>query len=328
MMKRWKYKGAVCVLLAAVLTGCGDGSDMQEVVVDSLEPVDLTVSAEPEETQEPETAETVEVTLEYRTGMLTAEQEIAVLEAMTTLRQNMEVSEYVGEGIHMVSSEEWMETMQQGLYEGSRNYCLQRGEEVLLSVQVGVDIKGTPYANVFYQGTEENVMLLKQAGGVTWLLQTNVADGKYDGAFEIWEFDSGTGHIVSERGTYARGIIVGEYTKSEYTGAPGEAFDMWTNRDNFEYETTTTMYNANGEPEATPTPEPTATPKPAPKTTPKPTQKPAQTPAPTPEPAPEQPDNNNNNNPPPQNPEPQPTPEPAPEPSTGETDIDWSEDIL
>ena len=159
-----------------------------------------------------------------------------------------------------------------------------------------------------------------------WLLQTSVSGGVYNGAFEKWQINGGSGSILKETGTYANGTIVGEYTKAERTGNPGEAFDLWTNRDNFEYNTTKETYNEEGEIAATPTPVPTATPKPTKKPvqttapTPVPTAKPTPepepdpTPAPTPEPTPA--------------PTPEPTPEPTPVPSEGDTDINWSPDLM
>lgn len=88
---------------------------------------------------------------------------------------------------------------------------------------------------------------------------------------------------------------------------------------------------------AEPTPEPTPTPAPTPKpvvskpaATPKPTPAPTPTPTPTPEPEPEEDDEDEDDwQPAPEpEPEPEPAPEPAPEPEGGDTDIEWSDDIL
>ncbi len=335
MIKRWKYTIGACILPLAILAGCGDGTEMggepSESVIAPVEPVDVSELMEPTPTPEPEAEpepEPVETeALQYQSGQLTAEEEAAMLEVMTTLRQNLEIPEYVGEGIHMISGEEWLETMCQGIYEGSRSYSLQKGGDTLLVLQLGLDIEGKPYANVFYPGAEGSVLVLKQTGSTTWLLQASVENGKYEGAFETWLFDSESGHIQWEQGTYSAGVIVGEYKKSEYTGGSGAASDMWTNRENFDYKTTTVTYDENGAIAPTATPTPTATPKP-PTQTPKPTPQP--TPQPTPEPTPE---------PPAQNPQPpaqtpQPTPEPTPEPPEdtptpgGDTDIGWSPDLM
>ena len=334
MMKKWRYTIAAGILPLALLVGCGDGTGMGiggvsgQSIIDEVEPVDVTEitespSPEPEETPEPETA------VLYHAGALTPEEENSVLEIMKTLLQNLELPEYIGEGIHTISAEGWLETMSQGIYEGSRSYSLQKGTDVLLTLQIGYDIEGKPYANVFYPGGDGSVLVLKQAGKVTWLLQTGVANGKYEGGFEIWQFDGESGRIVHEQGTYAAGIIVGEYSKSEYTGGAGEAFDMWTNRENFEYKTTTTTFDENGEPLPSATPVPTQKPvtttqKPPAQTAP-PTQAPTAEPTPEPEPNPPAPPSTPAPTP---EPTPEPSPEPTPEPTGGDTDIDWSPDLM
>ena len=156
MKKRWIYNTAAGVLLAVMLTGCGDGTDMEALSnsADNLDTMAVSVQSEAPEGTEPEVTEppaSDEIRLQYRTGFLTAEEEGAVLEAMKTLYQNLELPEYVGEAIHAVSSEEWFEILAKGLYEGARTYILEKGEAVLLSVQVGHDIEEKPYVNIYFQ---------------------------------------------------------------------------------------------------------------------------------------------------------------------------------
>ncbi|MGN0168561.1 MAG: hypothetical protein ACI4AB_10990 [Acetatifactor sp.] len=271
------------VMLAATLTGCGDGSEevssqtsdtfgMPEAVHMETTPV----LAQPEQSAN-------EMKLLYNTGKLTEEEEAAVQDAMESLYRNLDVEEYLGESIHMVSSEEWFETMSPRLYEGCRSYTLQQGEEILLSVQVGYDISGKPYSNVCYQADENSVSLLKQADSKVSLMQTGISDGEYDGEFVTWQIDGEQGEIKKEQGTYSQGVLVGEYIVSVYQGAAGDVFDLWTNRENMVYETKTMTYDDKGQLIAEPTPEPTAAPTKAPAATQKPavTPKPVQTPAPT-----------------------------------------------
>ena len=236
MVRKWIYRAAVCILPLAMLAACGDGSEaaMDEKTLNTLEMVAMDDDTSPEEGPGEELAD--EISLQYLTGDLTPEGQAQVLEAMTDLQRNLEIPEYLGEGIHLVSDAAWLETMSRELYEGSRNYVLQRGGEMLLSVQVGLDMEGKVSVNVFYPGQEGKVLVLKHEDGAIWMLQTGLADGKYDGAFEIWQMNGTTGHIRREQGSYAAGTVVGEYTKSEYAGAPGDVFDMWTNRENFVYE--------------------------------------------------------------------------------------------
>lgn len=374
MTKRWRYC-VVTAVLAAVLTGCGDGTEGDsfmkslDEVVDPVILTDESGSEEGENTPVPDATEDpgAKAGLQSSAGDLAPEVEAAVLESLKNLLQNMELSDYIGEAIHLVSSEEWFETVAAGLYEGCRSYTIGGAGEASLSVQVGYDVEEKPYINAWYQ-KDGQIILLKEAGGVVRLLQTSLSGGVYNGTFEKWRIDGPAGHILKETGTYVNGVVVGEYTKSEYKGGAGEAFDLWTNRENFEYENTSVTYNEKGEIAATP--EPQATAQPTAKPTTKPTSKPTAQPTPeppqntpeppqdTPEPpqdTPEPPQDTpeppeptleppqNTPEPPQSTPEPpqptpeppqatpeppQPTPEPPSGPSEGDTDQDWSPDIM
>ena len=254
-------------------------------------------------------------------------------QAVEELYQNMELEEYLGEGIHMVSNESWYETMAADLVEGARTYLLQKGDEILFTVQVGVTISRERYSNAYYC-KEDNMVLLKQEGSLVQVTMAQLKDNLYDGSFEQVTIDSETGAIRIEHGTCAQGLRVGEYSVMVKPGTgAGDPYDLWSMRENFSYETTVTEYDAQGneiQPEPTPTPEPTATPKPTkkPTATPKPTPTPEPTPEPTPQPTP-QPPVIQNPQPPASTPEPtpQPTPTPSSGPSSGDVDIEWSPDI-
>lgn len=284
-------------LLTGLLTGCGDGSEeaLNESsgahgMPEAVQMEGVAATAEPEQEQE-----TTELKAVYSTGELTEEEEAEVLESMKTLQQNLQLEEYLGEAIHMVSGAEWFETMTPGLYEGCRSYTLQQGGKVLLSVQVGYDIAGDTFSNVFFPAEDGSVIVLKQQGSKVSLMQAGVSEGKYDGAFVTWQIDGAAGEIRKEEGTYSKGVLVGEYTESVYQGAAGDNFDLWTNRENMAYETSTITYDEQGEPVATATPVPTAAPTKKPSATPKPAVNPTPVPtaAPT-QPPVQQPDNNDN----------------------------------
>lgn len=289
----------LAVTVGAVFTGCGDGSgEIGLFVNEVMERSPVSVEAQPVTVTPDATAPAAEqgIRILYNTGELTEEEERTALEAMQLMYQNLELEEYRGEGISNISSEKWMEVFGVRLVEGSRTYYLQEGGEILLSVQVGYDINGKAVSNVFYQAADQNVVLLKQAGSVTQLVTASTAEGHYDGAYDLWQFDSETGSIRHEERTYAAGVIVGEYTVSEREGtAAGSAYDLWNNRAGMTYEVTVLKYNHQGElisetaqtPAPTPTSTPAATSKP--ETTPRPvvTPKPVATPRPTPAPTPE-----------------------------------------
>lgn len=313
----WIY-AILAGIVMTVMASCGDeAADVNnQDTPTTQEPADV---SEPPVTESPETPAEMEPQLVYSTGLFSDEEEAIIMDNMLTMYQNLELSDYIGEGISMVSSPEWFDSMAVRLYEGGRSFVLQKGDKILLTVQVGYDTSGKPYTNVFLPGSDNETIVLRQEDNLTMLLQTKITEkGLYEGAFERWMIDSENGTIRLEEGTYASGIIVGDYSVSVCSAAPGAAFDLWTHRADFTYETTTVEYDQDGELVATPTPEPTPTPtkKPA---TPKPA-----TPAPTqePTPAPAAPSN--------PEPAPEPVPEPAPEPTPapGDVDVGWSDDLM
>lgn len=329
-MKKKIFSVITGIMMIAVLAGCGDGSDSLEGTPESqspiVDPVEIPEDLQPDASEEisgtaPEAGGIGEgITVSYVTGQLTPEEEEKTLEAMKLLHQNLELEEYVGEGIHLASSDEWFQDMAPHLYEGCRSYSLEEDGRLLLSVQVGYDIAGEPYVNICYQKDTGEILLLKQAEGVTWLMQTSVSEGEYQGSFDMWQIDTAAGEIQREQGTFSQGKRVGECTLSVYDNAQGEAFELWTNRENFAYESTTVTYDQEGEIIPTPTPVPTPTPKPVTKPAATPTPAPTPTPEPTPNPG-----QNNNSAP---EPTPAPTPEPTPAPSEGDNDVEWSDDVL
>lgn len=197
---------------AFAFTGCGDGSGEIGLILDSADAKQpVTVTAEPVNAVPEQTENTQGIQLLYHTGELTEEEEAAVTEMMQTMRQNLELEEYMGEGIHMVSSQEWMDAFAVRLVEGSRTYYLQENGKVLLAVQVGYDIDRKIESTVSYQEGEGAIVLLKQEGSTTQLISASAVDGAYDGAFELWQFDSRSGEIRHEQGNYSSGVIVGVY---------------------------------------------------------------------------------------------------------------------
>ncbi len=373
MKKRLIYCAVTGILTAVLFTGCGDGSETGEGLLDALEPIALTATpdpesaqatGEPDKTSEPGTGESGS----QSSGLEDLGPEVAatVLESLNNLKQNMELPEYLGEAIHLVSSEEWFASVAVELRDGSRSYLIGGAGGPSLSVQVGYDTEDKPYVNASYQ-TEGQILLLTYAKEAARVLQTGVSGGAYNGAFEEWQINGGTGYMLKETGTYVNGILVGQCTKAEYTGGPGDVFDLWTNRENFEYKITELNYNEQGQVEPVPSATPAVTQKPAvtdrpvrttapsaaptvkpqrptqappqptqepPQSTPEPPQPTLTPPEPTqapPEPTQAPPEPTQAPPEPTQAPpEPPQPPQPTPEPPSegGDTDIEWSPDMM
>lgn len=342
---------AALLMSGMILTGCGDGSNEVAIggssvngnAINSNEQTDAEDAGEMGEvSQETVTGDAPSAAapgpepegkrLTY-TGILTEEEESAALDMLTVLHQNMELPEYYGEGIHMVSNDTWYETLGVSMPEGCRTYELREDGETLVTVQIGTDISGKIFTIVSLRG-ESELVVLKQEERTVQLTLAGIRENAYDGAYEMWQIDGETGNIRQEKGTYTEGILTGEYLVAVKEGdGEGDPYDIWSMREEFEYETTVKEYDQEGN-EVTPTPEPTATPAPTkkPTTTKKPTATPTPTPEPTPTPAP----------PPPPAATPEPTPEPTPtpaptptpeptppaQPDNGDVDVGWTDDFL
>lgn len=353
MKKKW-ISGwiAVILMISMILTGCGDGSN-EAVIGDNSVSGNAVSSNEQDDTEE--TGEISEETITENapyaaapasepegkrlshTGVLTEEEESAALDMLAVLYQNMELPEYYGEGIHMVSDDTWYETLAAGMPEGCRTYELRENGETLVTVQIGIDISGRIFTVISLR-EESDLVVLKREESIVQLTLAGVRDNVYDGAYEMWQIDGGTGEIRQEKGTYAQGILTGEYLVAVRKGTgEGDPYDLWSMRENFEYENTVKNYDEEGN-EIEPTPEPTASPTPTkqPTATKKPTatKAPTPTPEPTPVPTPEPPPAPTPEPTPEPTPAPTPTPTPTPEPTppaapdSGDNDMDWTEDLL
>lgn len=176
-----------------------------------------------------------------------SEEDAGAAEEAELLLQNLELPEYFGEAIHMLESKSWMDAMMPKLYEGKRSYFLGRDGQAVLSIQVGYDNTGEAFSHVWYLGTDGQVTYLHKVGSITEVLTTSLAEGVYDGAFDLWTLDGGTGNVYREQGTFAKGIFTGAYTMSVYNGTgAGSAFDLWNNRETFAYTTYTGNFDAEG----------------------------------------------------------------------------------
>lgn len=165
------------------------------------------------------------------------EEDAEIAEAVQTMLQNLELSEYLGEAIHMIGSREWLETMMPRLSKGQRNYFLAENGAVTLSVQAGYDEMGIPFSNVWRKGAEGQVTLLQRYGSTVQLMNTALSEaGAYEGAFEAWRIDRADSSIYHEQGTFSGGAYTGDYTVELHRGTEaGDFFDLFSNREGMSY---------------------------------------------------------------------------------------------
>lgn len=184
-----------------------------------------------------ETLQAISVNLEEEDGN--------VKEQTSLMLQNLELEEYLGESINLISTDEWFDTMMPKLYEGSRSYFLQRNGETVLLVQAGYDQTGEPFSDVWYLG--DTVKVLRHSNNAVQLLISGMEDGVYQGAFESWLCDGNTGDIYHETGTFANGVLTGDYTMAIHDGSEAsEVFSLWSNKEGMEYTTYTGNFDEQG----------------------------------------------------------------------------------
>ena len=164
------------------------------------------------------------------------EEEEAVRSEAQLMQQNLELEEYLDESVSLISSGQWMETMMPKLSEGARNYFLQSEGNTVLTLQAGYDRQGVPFSKVWYFGTDGKVTLLQRKGNTVQMLNTQMTESGYNGAFEAWACEGDTGNVLYEQGTFVNGLYAGDYTAKLHTGTEGsDVFSLWSNRQGMEY---------------------------------------------------------------------------------------------
>ena len=274
-MKRKKLLAMITVAaLAAGLAACGREKEPEQETpsqearetLQPSQPPEATPESTPESTPQATAvpAQTGQIVLLCQETALTGEQEKEIKETLTTLYQNLELTEYLGEAIHMVAAAEWLETMGGEPGFGTRTYTMQKDGLPFLTVKLEEDKTASEVSSdITFLSPSGGLTELKQQGTVTWLLQAASLEGAPEGEGESWEIDSARGSIIRRQGTYSKGVPTGEFTVWIYNGRPGDAYDLWTNREGFTYQASKAVYDANGNeiPAATATPAP-ATPVP------------------------------------------------------------------
>lgn len=173
------------------------------------------------------------------------EEDGVIQEQANLMLQNLELVDYLGESVNLISTNEWMDTMMPKLYEGTRSYFLQKGGQTVLFIQVGYSQVGEPIAKVWYLG--EQVRVLRREGSTVQLLETGMADGNYQGAFTSWTLEGSTGNIYQETGTFGNGVLTGDYTIAIHEGTEGsDIFSLWNNKEGMKYTTYDGHFNEQG----------------------------------------------------------------------------------
>ncbi len=146
------------------------------------------------------------------------EESSSVQAAAQRLRQYLAAEEYLPEAVALVIAPEWLPTMMPKLSEGRRVYYLQEnGWELVFEVGYDAQNDGLPYTRAWHYTPESGqVLCLVQQGDAVQTVQTTLENGQYNGAFTAWLCVASAGAVYSEAGTFAAGVLTGEFTSLLY----------------------------------------------------------------------------------------------------------------
>lgn len=158
-----------------------------------------------------------------------------ILAEAERMHQNLDLDEYLDEGIAAILSEDWFTLMMPKLKEGHRNYYYRTEAGENLFMQAGYDDAGQKYSKVWHVNNENQVRYVYQSGESVQMFQTVLKDGQYDGNFESWVCLAGTGSVYHESGMISDGILTGDYTAEVHFGKEGsDLFALWQSRKDME----------------------------------------------------------------------------------------------
>ena len=153
----------IALLVCFYLSGCGDGTSPSSGAANGVLQGSIPGATESEQlvsggtvVVEGHTAgagndTNVSVQLLCSSGKLTPEEETLAMELMTEIYHKIELDEYVGECIHVISNETWSNVLTDNMIEGSRTFTLQQNGLPVLSIQVGYNFEGEFYSNICYK---------------------------------------------------------------------------------------------------------------------------------------------------------------------------------
>lgn len=166
-----------------------------------------------------------------------AEEDENILNAAETMYQNMELEEYRAESLHLAEDNDWFATMMPKLSVGERNYFQTKDGVNKMAISVGYDENSVKYVRAWFYDTPERVLYVSYSNELAQVMQAELADGKYNGAFELWTLNGADGSIIHEAGT----LLNGEASEQEHTvrfhqgKAGGDVFDLWNHRTELKY---------------------------------------------------------------------------------------------
>lgn len=176
-----------------------------------------------------------------------AEEDASIQEEIQRLMQNISIPEYRNEAVGMLCSQDWLAVTMPKMKQGHRNYYLQNlDSNETLFLKAGYDENGNGFSTVWYlEG--ENILVLLQKAGTIQMVETGLADGQYQGAFDSWLCAAQTGDVYHESGTFEAGRYSGGYTSQVHFGTEAvDLFALWSTRESMEFSAYTGDFGEDG----------------------------------------------------------------------------------
>lgn len=207
------------MLLSAMLSGCGDGSDEKQSEVLNDRDVRTESTAEAAETA-------TETEQEAQPDMAAIEQNLKQLLVLLQATNNQQ------EIMELLAEEGWYSPFLPVSESGSESYQSQEDAgNTTLTVTAGYDQTGSVFVRAWYLYGEGYVQYLERTKEALRIADMSVRDGLYQGEFDIWFCRADKASIYHEKGTFVNGICVGEYTAQVYEGEESaDLIELWASR--------------------------------------------------------------------------------------------------
>lgn len=165
-----------------------------------------------------------------------AEESDSMQEEAKRLQMNLDTAGYLDEAVAMLISDDWMELVMPKLKEGGRSYYMtDTSGEINLIFEAGYDEAGAAYTTVWNMLSDGKVQCIMKSKGAVQMVTAGIEDGVYQGNFESWLCMAGGGDIYHEKGTFEKGILIGDYTaKVHYGQESADLFALWSSREKVE----------------------------------------------------------------------------------------------
>lgn len=244
MKKQRKNKVEILLsgmVLAAFLSSCGNNpyENRPEIPPERI--------YEEEETQETQETQSTQESIEEAEKQQEEKNQLAK-EQLENLQEKLSATDNQVEVMELLAEENWLSAFlpEQGQ---KRNYFVLKNElgEVTLLAEIGYTKSQETFSRIWYLYGENHVQYLERTPQAFRIADTMLVDEKYDGNFEIWLCTASEPKIFHEKGTFEKGICVGDYSVQLFqTEETMGLMDLWNKKENLNLKEFTGSFQKSG----------------------------------------------------------------------------------